>query len=127
VDGVQSAVGEQSPDEPRFEDEPHSQVEALFLGEAYSPDESLPGARPLDAAYSPAEERSGVRSLAEARLRDVERFRDEARFLAPECRGERRCSLAARPACWSVAEMRHDCLQGYKALLPLWPVRLHDR
>src|SRR5712692_8415910 len=48
-----------------------------------------------------------------------------AGYSAQAGRCERRCFLDVRPADWPVAELRHDCLQGYKALLPLWPVRLH--
>jgi len=48
-----------------------------------------------------------------------------AGYSAQAGRGEQRCFLDARPANWPVAELRHDCLQGYKAPLPLWPVRLH--
>jgi len=42
-------------------------------------------------------------------------------------RGERRCSLDARPAYWPPAELRYDWLEDYKALPPLWPVRRRGR
>jgi hypothetical protein len=43
-------------------------------------------------------------------------------------RGERHCSPDARPAHWPLAdELQHDWLEGYKALLRLWPVRRLDR
>ena len=36
--------------------------------------------------------------------------------------GEEHYSLDAEPGCWRVAQLRHDWPEGYKALLPLWPV-----
>jgi hypothetical protein len=38
-----------------------------------------------------------------------------------------RCSLDARLAHWPMAQLRHDWLEGYKALPLLWPVRLRGR
>jgi hypothetical protein len=40
---------------------------------------------------------------------------------------ERRCSLDAWLSYWPPAERGHAWPEGYKALLPLWPVRLRDR
>ena len=127
MDGVQPLVGEQSPDEPRFEGEAHSRVEAL------PPDGALLlEARPLDEAQSLAEallpdvgyflgERSfhaelhsppdEARSLDEAYSPSQARSADEAphcavaEYSARQCRDAERCSPDALPA--SLAELRH--------------------
>jgi hypothetical protein len=48
-------------------------------------------------------------------------------LVAQAGRGEQHCSLDAPPAYWPLAELRHDSLEGYKALPPLWPVRRRGR
>src|SRR3984893_6192882 len=48
-------------------------------------------------------------------------------LVAQAGRGEHHCSLDAPPAYWPLAELRHDSLEGYKALPPLWPVRRRGR
>jgi hypothetical protein len=48
-------------------------------------------------------------------------------LVAQAGRGEQHCSLDASPAYWPLAELRHDSLEGYKALPPLWPVRRRGR
>jgi hypothetical protein len=48
-------------------------------------------------------------------------------LVAQAGRGEQHCSLDAPPAYWPLAELRHDSLEGYRALPPLWPVRRRGR
>jgi hypothetical protein len=48
-------------------------------------------------------------------------------LVAQAGRGEQHCSLDAPPGYWPLAELRHDSLEGYKALPPLWPVRRRGR
>ena len=74
---------------------------------ALPPDDSLPAGR--SAAPPPGDSLPAGYSFAQAG------------------QGERHCSLDARPAYWPLAERRHDWLEGYKALLPLWPVRRRGR
>jgi hypothetical protein len=153
VDGVQPLVTEQSPDQPGLEDEVHSRVELLpdeALPGALPPDEALllDAAQSLDEARLPDVERflteacfhaelrsppDEACSLDEADLPSQMRSADETRHCAVlECcarqwREAERCSLDERLAYWPLAELRHDWLEGYKALPPVWPVRLHDR
>src|SRR5713226_5526213 len=85
-----------------------------------------------DASFPQEEECAGA-----ANARSAEEFAtaEQARAgwfpaqwaAAQACRGEQRCSLDARPAYWPLAELRHDWLEGYRAPLPLWPVRRRGR
>jgi hypothetical protein len=132
VDGLQPAVGEQSPDEPGLEDEAHSRVEPLQRDAARSPGVALLAeAAPVAAVHSQAEAGSPVRSVdaacfaAEPRsLPDEAYSPDEAHSrsvgaprhcaatmmecCAPQCRVEERCLLDVEPAYWPLAELRYD-------------------